>query len=91
MPRRQFELIAELDAATTERNGQGEPSEHVPKIRFEAGKVVFEVPHETLSKPNHADGYTEYMCTPRCRAHAYTCAQNASTSGIHYVYSPLRK
>ena len=33
----------------------------VPKIRFDAGKVVFEVPMESLAKPNHADGYTEFM------------------------------
>ena len=52
-----------LEAATpaNKRNAAGEPGEHVPKISFQSGKVVFSVPHETLSLPNHVDAYTEAM------------------------------
>lgn len=53
--------VADIDAAAAERNADGEPTEHVPRISFEAGKVVFTVPHETLAPPNHVDAYVEYM------------------------------
>lgn len=79
-----FEAIAELDAQypKEERNVQpgGEPSEHVPKIRFDAGKVVFEVPMESLAKPNHADGYTEFMWIKDAKTNAIIASKKFRAS-----------